>query len=129
MRIGEMKESKYLKKEDVGKGKLVTIERLEQQNVAMENKPEELKWTAFFKEFSKGLVLNWTNLQLIARALNTEETDDWIGKQIVLYEDPNVSFGGDLVGGIRVREVRKPAQEKVPPQEQPLEEFDDSIPF
>ena len=58
MKIGEMRESKYLKKEDVGRGKLVTVESLEQQNVAMEDQPPELKWIIHFKEFSKGMVLN-----------------------------------------------------------------------
>ena len=103
MRIGEMKESKYIKKEDVGSGKTVTIMRLDQQDVSMENEPESMKWTIYFKEFDKGMVLNWTNMQLIARATGSEETDDWVGKQIELYDDPNVSFGGKLTGGIRVR--------------------------
>ncbi|GAF83248.1 unnamed protein product, partial [marine sediment metagenome] len=31
------------------------------------------------------------------------ETEEWIGKQIVLWADPTVSFGGKLVGGVRVR--------------------------
>lgn len=103
MRIGEMKESKYLKKEDVNTGKVVTISRLDQQDVSMENEPESMKWTIYFKEFDKGMVLNWTNMQLIARVLDSEETNDWLDKKIELYEDPNVSFGGNLVGGIRVR--------------------------
>lgn len=128
MRIGEMKESKYIKKEDVGRGKLATIKNLEQQNVALDDQPPDLKWVIYFNEFDKGMVFNWTNIQLTAKALGTEETDDWPGKQIVLYEDQNVSFGGKLVGGIRVREVRK-QQTKLPPQEKPLEEFDDDIPF
>ena len=127
MRIGEMKESKYLKKEDVGQGKLVTIAELGQVNVAMEDQPPEMKWVIHFNEFSKGMVLNWTNIQLIAKALGTEETDEWKGKKIVIYEDDNVSFGGKLVGGIRCRAVRQsapqPAQAPVP------EGFDDPIPF
>ena len=107
MRIGEMKETKYIKKEDVGEGKLVTIAKMEQQNVAMDDQPEEIKWIIHFQEFNKGMVLNWTNIQLIAKAVGSEETEDWIGKKIVIYEDPNVSFGGKLVGGIRVRAVKK----------------------
>ncbi len=106
MRIGEMKESKYLKKEDVGAGKLVTISGMEQQNVAMEDQPPEMKWIIHFKEFQKGMVLNWTNIQLIAKAVGDEETDAWAGKQIVIYEDENVSFGGKLVGGIRCRAAK-----------------------
>ena len=107
MRIGEMKETKYIKKEDVGEGKLVTIAKMEQQNVAMDDQPEEIKWIIHFQEFNKGMVLNWTNIQLIAKAVGSEETENWIGKKIVIYEDPNVSFGGKLVGGIRVRAVKK----------------------
>jgi hypothetical protein len=106
MRIGKMKESKFIKREDVGEGKLVTISGLEQQNVAMDDQPEDLKWIIRFEEFDKGMVLNWTNIQLIAKAVGSEETDEWIGKRIVIYDDPNVSFGGKLVGGIRVRAQR-----------------------
>ena len=108
MRIGEMKESKYLKKEDVGTGKLVTIISLEQLNVAMEDQPPDMKWIIHFKEFSKGMVLNWTNIQLLSKAVKSEETEDWIGKQVVVYEDTNVGYGGKIVGGIRIREVRRP---------------------
>lgn len=127
MRIGEMKESKFIKKEDVGQGKLVTIAGLEQQNVAMEDQPPEMKWVIHFHEFPKGMVLNWTNIQLIAKALGTEETDEWAGKKIVLFEDPNVSFGGKLIGGIRCRAARnqEPAS-KPAPADAP---FDDEIPF
>ena len=127
MRIGEMKESKYIKKEDVGQGKLVTIADLQQQNVAMEDQPPEMKWIIHFHEFSKGMVLNWTNVQLIAKALGTEETDEWKGKKIVLFEDANVSFGGKLTGGIRVRAARlKPDTQAEEPKKP---DFDDDIPF
>lgn len=125
MRIGEMKESKYLKKEDVGRGKLVTITDLQQVNVAMEDQPPEMKWVIYFREFSKGMVLNWTNIQLIAKALGSEETEEWKGKQIVVYEDDNVSFGGKLVGGIRCRAPRPGAQ----PEQSKPDSFDDDISF
>jgi len=111
MKIGKMKESKYLTKDDVGDGVLVTITKLEQQNVALDNEPEETKWIMHFKEFSKGLVLNWTNIQLTAKATGSEETDDWPSKKIVLYTDENVSFGGKLVGGIRIRAAKNQEKE------------------
>jgi len=126
MRIGEMKESKYLKKEDVGNGILVTIKSLEKTNVAGDNQDPDEKYVMHFKEMPKGMVLNWTNIQLIAHALGSEETNDWIGKKIVLYEDPNVSFGGKLVGGIRCR-APKQAKQAAPVEEAPP--FDDDIPF
>lgn len=132
MNINEMKESKYMKKEDVGQGALVTIDRMDHQDVSMENQPEEMKWIMYFKEqvngHHKGLVLNWTNIQLCAVATGSEDTDQWPGKQIVLFDDPNVSFGGKLTGGIRVRKpkgqsVNSPADQDAGP------DFDDEIPF
>lgn len=102
-KISEMRESKFLKKEDVGKGVLATIAGCDQMNVAMEGAGQELKWCLHFRELEKPLVLNSTNIQLCAQICGSEDTDDWKGKPIVLYTDPNVSYGGKLVGGIRVR--------------------------
>ncbi len=65
-----------------------------------------------------------TNGQLIAKITKSEETDAWSGHKIVLYDDPSVSFGGKLVGGIRVRAPRlpaaaRPAQAQAPRQAAP----------
>ena len=134
MRIGEMKESKFLKKEDVGQGRLFTISKIEKVNVAMEDQPKEEKWVTYFREVEKGFVTNWTNLQLIAKAMNSDEVETWTGKQIVLYEDPNVSYGGKLTGGIRCRAPKQNTQSgNVQPQkgndERNQPPFDDKIPF
>ena len=133
MRIGEMKESKFLKKEDVGQGRLFTISKIEKVNVALEDQPKEEKWVTYFREVEKGFVTNWTNLQLIAKAMNSDEVETWTGKQIVLYEDPNVSYGGKLTGGIRCRAPKQNTQSgNVQPQSgNDPKPFDDSldIPF
>jgi hypothetical protein len=109
MNINQLKESKFLKKEDAGTGILVTISHVTQENVAKEGADQELKWVIHFKETDKPMVLNSTNGQLIAAILKSEETDSWAGHKIVLYHDPNVSFGGKLMGGIRVRAPRNQA--------------------
>lgn len=101
--INEMKSSKFIKKEDVGDGALVTIKEVLQMNVAQEGAEEDLKWCIVFNESEKPMVLNSTNSHLIAKIANAEHTDGWTGKQIVLYNDPSVSFGGKITGGIRVR--------------------------
>lgn len=105
MNINELKTSNFLKRSDVGDGTLVTITGLSRENVAKEGAPEELKWVLHTAEFDKAMVLNSTNGQLISHALKSDESDDWTGKQIVLFDDPSVSYGGKLVGGIRVRAV------------------------
>ena len=65
--INDIKSSKFLKKEDVGEGSLVTIRSLGQQNVAKEGAEEDMKWVLHFDEFEKPMVLNSTNAQLIAK--------------------------------------------------------------
>jgi len=106
MHVSALKESKFLKRTDVGSGILATIKTLTQENVAKEGAEPELKWCLHFEESEKPLVLNSTNAQVIAKVTGHEDTDDWPGSVIVLYDDPNVSFGGKLVGGIRVRAPR-----------------------
>lgn len=111
MNISQLKDSKFLKKEDAGTGILVTIKSVTQENVAKEGAEPEYKWCVHFVETEKPMVLNSTNGQLIASIVKSEETDDWAGHKIVLYNDPNVTFGGKLIGGIRVRapRIKQPA--------------------
>lgn len=108
-KVHEMMESKYLKKEDVGRGVLATVSHLDRVNVAMKGEAPEHKWVIYFQELEKGLVLNATNIQLCERAFQSDDTDQWVGKPLVLYTDDNVSFGGQIVGGIRVRAPRNQA--------------------
>lgn len=121
--INSMKESKFLKRTDVGAGKLLTINGCHQENVAMQGEPPEMKWILTFAEEKKGMVLNTTNQELIARALGSDETDDWLSRKIVVYDDPNVSMGGRLVGGIRCRApkntVGQPAAQRPTPAPTP----------
>lgn len=55
-----------------------------------------------FREAVKPLILNVTNSKTIAK-LYGRDADGWIGKRIALYFDPNVRFGRELVGGVRVK--------------------------
>ncbi len=124
-----MRESKFLKKEDVGRGALVTIAGCVQHNVAMEGAAPEMKWTLNFHELDKPLVLNSTNIQLCEKICGSDDTDRWVGKRIVLYTDPNVSFGGKLVGGIRVRAPKPTAPPPPPPVASGPALTEDEIPF
>lgn len=100
--VNDLKNSQFLTKEDVEPPVQVTIKSYKEQNVEMEGEPERKKWTLFFNELEKPLVLNMTNGQRIEVITGSAEFDDWIGKKITLYNDKSVSFGGKLTGGIRV---------------------------
>lgn len=115
MNINELKDSRYLRKEDcTPNGLLVTIASGQMENVAMEGKPPEMLFVLHFAECEKGLIVKSTNAQLLAAALGSDETDDWVGKRVVLYNDPSITFQGKLVGGIRVRAPRGPASNPKP---------------
>ena len=130
-KTSEMRESKFLRKEDVGRGVLATITGCIKKNTAMEGAPLEHKWCLTFHELDKPLVLNSTNTQLCEQICGSDDTDQWIGKRIVLFTDPNVSYAGKLVGGIRVRKPKSTAPP--PPPAPPEPDFDpiteDDIPF
>ena len=106
MKLNDMMQSNYLKQSDVPEEVLVTVKGLKKVNLAMEGEPPEYKWTVMFEEFSKPLAANSTNLKRMFKALG-DDTDDWIGKQIVLFTDADVEFKGETVGGLRVRAARK----------------------
>ncbi len=101
--VNDLKDSKFLKKEDVDPAVLVTIAGWDKVNVAMESQAEELKYVLTFQELPKPLVLNITNGMSIQDIAGTDDFDEWVGKKIVLFNDPNVSFAGKRTGGIRVR--------------------------
>lgn len=68
-----------------------------------------------FKDKEKTLVLNKTNARKIGDKFGNN-TDDWNGKEIILYPD-KTEFQGKLVDCIRVRPSL------------PVADFDDDIPF
>ena len=132
MNLNDLKTSKFLKKEDVGTGKLATISKMTQENVAKEGAEPEMKYTLWFRELDKPMVLNSTNGQAIAKITGKDTDIDtaWIGARVVLYNDPNVSFGGKLIGGIRIRAPKVGAQlPPVPADDDIPMPNDDGCPF
>ena len=125
----DVSESKFLRKEDIEDGGLiVTIKEFDKQNVAMDNEePQHRVIVKFMEQGIKGFVCNSTNWQLLKLGLGSDAAQ-WIGHRIKLVVDPTVSFGGKIVGGIRVRTSRAAPPE--PPQRPVhVDPFDDDVPF
>ena len=100
-KLKEMFPSKYLRAADFEDGDaVVTIERLEEDNVGMGKDAKDV-WVLFFDELDKGLILNKTNTNTIAK-LYGDDTDDWIGKKVTLFAT-EVQFQSEMVEAIRVR--------------------------
>ena len=129
--IGDMIESKYLKQSDVQSDVVVTIQGVKKANVAREGDEPEYKWLIKFEEFKKPMVLNATNIKRLAKACGNE-TDEWVGKHVELYVDPDVEFAGNIVGGLRIRAHKPPVQTRQVPAKQTGGKFDDladDVPF
>ena len=103
---GDCSGSQFLKQDDIvpTSGKIVTIEDFDRKLVKGNgNEADREKVCVKFEEFDKWLVLNSTNGAALAAFTNTSKPSDSIGKQIEIYVDPTISFGGKIVGGVRLR--------------------------
>jgi len=121
-KVSEMIQSKFLRKEDVDDELIVTI-----KDVVLEDMPgdgDERRWCLQLKELPKAMVLNSTTIRVLEKAYGAD-TDAWRSQKVVLYVDPNVSFRGQVVGGLRLR----PQKAKARPAKAPAEEFNDEIPY
>jgi hypothetical protein len=123
-KVSEMITSKYLRKEDFDEDQVCTIKGVTQENLGKDGQ-SEMRWIIHFRERDKGMVLNVTSIRVLEVAYG-DDTDKWVGNKVMVYVDPNVSFGGKVVGGLRLRTPKKQSV-KAPIATQPPNE--DDIPF
>ena len=76
--------------------KAIKVEELRTQDGTAAKKP-----VLYFEKTDKGLVLNKTNAKTIAEMYGNN-TDEWIGKRIVLFRSECMAFGKE-VECVRVR--------------------------
>lgn len=125
----DMIQSKYLKGSDIPEPVIVTIKGVKQVNVAREDQEPEYKWIVKFAEFDKPMVLNPTNIRIAEKSLG-DNTDDWTGKEIELHFDENVTFGGEMVGGLRFRRKQAPAKKlSVDEANRKIADMESDVPF
>lgn len=124
MQLSQAFPSNYLKASDLqGRNITVKIDRVEKEKIGTDS-----KLVLYFQGKEKGMVLNKTNANNIGY-LYGEETDDWHGCEITLFE-AMVDYQGKTVPAIRVKSPqRKPQQQPSQRQPAPTDDMDDSIPF
>ena len=126
-KVSDMIVSKFLRKEDFDEDRVMTI-----KGVKLEDMPGDAgdqKWVLYFREEAKGMALNVTTIRVLEKAFG-DDSDRWIGNRVKVYVDPNVSFGGKIVGGLRLMPPKQ-GPKAPPPTPAPAEdaEFSDNIPF
>jgi hypothetical protein len=100
MKLTDAFPSNFLKADDLqGKEVTVKIEEVTLEELGQGNDKEE-KLMISFQGKSKKLVCNKTNARTIEK-LHGGDTDDWIGKRIILAPR-EVEFQGEQVWAIRV---------------------------
>ena len=137
---------KYLKKSDVGEdGMVLTIKGFKLETVKGDEGDEE-KVVLYFVEEVPPMILNKTNSSLLAVVTGAQRAGDAKGKQVVVYDDPTISFGGKITGGLRIKKVpgaprtpaaapRAAAARAAAPQREPGSDddkgvdFNDPVPF
>lgn len=91
----------YLQTKDITRDTPVTITSVEIEEVGQE---KEERVVVYLKELDLAYIPNTTSCNALADMFS-DETDNWIGKQFILYADPNVMFKGKRIGGLRVRPI------------------------
>lgn len=124
-KTSEMITSKFLRKEDFDEDQVVTIKDVSLEEMQGSG---DTKWVLFFNEVQKGLVLNTTTIRVLEAAFGND-SDDWRGKRVMIYVDPNVSFQGRVVGGLRLRTPRKTGNGTPKPAPKVEPDFNDEVPF
>ena len=131
MNINEAFPNRYLKAADLnGRDVTVTIKSVEREEIGFD---KERKLVLAFANTEKLMVCNKTNGIAIAK-MHGEETDDWVGKKIILCAK-DVEFQGTMTSALRVLAQKPEAHKKAPPPAPPVQteetqiEDDDDIPF
>lgn len=120
MNINEIFDSKYLRAADLkGQTPVCTITKIDIQDM----KDGQQKPCIYLNHRDKGLILNKTNANMIAKMYGPE-TNEWLGKKIMLVT-AWVDFQGDTVEAIRVRPPNQQAVPDAPPAPPPPRGEDD----
>lgn len=116
--------SKYVSKDDVETPVVWTIAKVEKVEMDADDGGKKSPPVIFFTEQeSKPLILNNSNWMTIEDAYG-DDSDRWTGKQIELFKDPSVMFGGKRVGGVR---VRKPSDNDHAPRARTMAEAKEEL--
>jgi hypothetical protein len=105
MDLNSISNSKFLAKGDVGRGILAVIAGFSFEEFDGEKK----LIMSFVTAGVKPMVVNKINRNRLIDALQTSDSSLMIGRQVVIYCDDTVEFGGRVVGGLRIRAPRPQA--------------------
>jgi hypothetical protein len=107
MKTSELSNAKNFNADLVASPVTLTINGIERVEFERDDGPPERKWVLQFDEDDRGCVLNVTRTTDI-EALHGDDTDDWMGKRIELYQGQTM-MAGKKIGCVSVRAAGKEA--------------------
>jgi hypothetical protein len=94
--------SNYIRAADLDEAVTLTIVSVEVEKIGRED-DAQAKLILYGKELDRGIVLGSKAQLNQLSELFGDETDEWVGKHVVVYNDKSVLFKGKRVGGVRFR--------------------------
>jgi hypothetical protein len=88
--------SSYVRTADVKRPQTVTVDAVESEEIGTGD-DRSAKLVAYFTELEQGVVLGSKAVLGFFVENFGEETDEWVGKEVVLYKDPSVTYKGKRV--------------------------------
>ena len=105
--IKQTQHRRFLRKGDLDEELVVTITGVSKEDISRYGESRKERFVVYFEETEKVLILKWNLSKSIEAITGSPAMDDWSGQKIVVYHDPDVTYSGLKVGGIRVRTVNK----------------------
>jgi hypothetical protein len=121
--------SKYLTANDVGDRKIrARIKKIRKEDLRNSDGTKQAKFV-LYDDLDKPFALNATNVETLVEALGSVP-EKWLGANIVVYVDRNVTYGGKR-GGLRLRVLAPAATKPEPssPNDAGPNDMDEDIPF
>ena len=110
MKLNDAYPSQFLTAEDLdGKDIAITIAEIELEEIG-QGHDKSKKLVIGMTGKKKRFVVNKTNANTIAKVLDSDDTDDWIGQRITIGPR-EVEFQGNMVWSIRVS-LKKPVSQQ-----------------
>lgn len=115
MNPSQLKSGRTLRADDLGNEEwIVTIRGLTRRNLAKPDDEPDIKWIVYFKELDRPMACGPDSITRLTELFPGLTVEEWIGKQCAIYRDPNVTYGGKRVGGLRPKEI---GPKSIPPPE------------
>jgi hypothetical protein len=106
--------SQYLSSTDIGDRKIRTrITKVRKEELQGNEGRKRMKFILFFDTLDKPMVLNATNKNTLVDGLGRTPAK-WIGASVGIYVDPNVTYAGKRVKGLRLRLLEAFASKPTP---------------